>query len=461
MAKYEKSIHLLVDLLMLNGSFLIGFLFRFGDLEMLGHVEYQMLFLVVNATWLVVFLASGYNFENRSIKLSRLFWDFTKFWGINLLITLAFVTVIKGHFYSRAFILVDYITFLALGGMARVFLRMILRSIRTRGYNYRRIIMVGVNDYSLSFVKELNDHPEYGYRFKGFFAEKNEVGRAHNLKVNAIDTAWDYLIDEQIDEIYVADLNYSEKVRSLVSFCYLNNIKVNIISELINKLHVDPLKMKMDSSGRTPILTIKDDSVYIALRNSLKRGFDISFSLLVIVGVLSWLYPLLALLIKLESRGPVLFIQNRSGLNNRTFKCLKFRTMVVNRDSDSKQAQANDSRITFIGRILRATNLDEFPQFVNVLMGDMSIVGPRPHMLAHTDYYSELITTYMERLWMKPGITGLAQAKGFRGETREILQMVNRVEQDRHYVYHSTFSLDLRIIGMTAWNMLSFQRTGG
>jgi lipopolysaccharide/colanic/teichoic acid biosynthesis glycosyltransferase len=179
-----------------------------------------------------------------------------------------------------------------------------------------------------------------------------------------------------------------------------------------------------------------------------------------IVCVLSWLMPIVALLIKLESPGPVFFVQNRSGLNNNTFSCLKFRTMCVNSDSDTKQAGKNDARITRVGHFLRLSNLDEFPQFFNVLVGDMSIVGPRPHMVAHTDYYSKLINTYMERHWLKPGITGLAQAKGFRGETKEIQQMENRVEQDRQYVYHRTFGLDLQIIGMTVWNMMTFQKSG-
>ncbi len=462
MLKKEKNIHLLLDLFMLNSAFLSGFFLRFGNLDKLGHSEYQLLFLLVNATWVVVFFASGYNFDNRRIKLSQIFFDFTRFWLLNLLITLAFVTIIKGHFYSRYFIMYDYMAFLFLGGMARLGFQMFLRRKRAQGFNYRRIIMVGVNDYSVSFIDELNNHPEYGYRFMGFFDTGNTSQKKQNsaLKVNKLDDAFDYLIDEEIDEIFVSTLDYSDQLRSIITFCYLNNIKVNIINELINRLNNDPLTIQLDNSGLNSILTVKDDSVRHTVAKVLKRGFDIIGSLCVIIGFLSWAYPILALLIKLESRGPVLFIQRRSGLNNHSFNCWKFRSMVVNQGSDHKQAEKNDARITNIGRFLRMTNLDEFPQFFNVLKGDMSIVGPRPHMLAHTDYYSERIQTYMERHWMKPGITGLAQAKGFRGETRELRQMENRVEQDRIYVYHRSLGLDLRIIGMTAWNMLTFQKSG-
>lgn len=460
MSKYEKYIHLLLDLLTLNGSFIIGFFLRFESLEMLAHSEYQLLFVVVNATWVAVFFASGYNFEDRRVKLSRLFFDFSKFWALNLLITLAFVTIIKGHFYSRTFIFFDYVTFLALGGFARVAFRMFLRNYRLRGFNYRRIIMVGVNDYATSFVNDFDKHPEYGFRFMGYFADQAKKQRKNDLEVMPIDEAYNFIIDNEIDEIYVSDLNYSKKVRSLITFCYLNNVKVNIINELIQQLNADPLKIQIEDGGRSSILTIKDDSLTIAVKNAMKRVFDVGFSLLMIVSVLSWLFPIIALLIKLESKGPVLFIQNRSGLNNQTFSCLKFRTMTVNNDSDSKQAEKNDARITLVGRFLRKSNLDEFPQFFNVLMGDMSIVGPRPHMLAHTKYYSGIISEYMERHWLKPGITGLAQANGFRGETRELVQMENRVEHDRQYVYHYTLGMDFRIIGLTAWNMLTFQKGG-
>ncbi|MBS1547960.1 MAG: sugar transferase [Bacteroidetes bacterium] len=192
----------------------------------------------------------------------------------------------------------------------------------------------------------------------------------------------------------------------------------------------------------------------------IKRSFDMLFSLLVILLVMPWLFPIVALLVKLSSPGPVLFIQERTGLVNRPFGCMKFRTMRVNVDSDRKQAVKGDPRITRIGQFLRKSNLDELPQFFNVLMGHMSVVGPRPHMVAHTEEYSKLIGPYKERLWLKPGITGLAQAKGLRGETKELVLMERRVATDRSYIRNWSFSLDLYIILLTVWNMVFLKRQG-
>jgi putative colanic acid biosynthesis UDP-glucose lipid carrier transferase len=181
----------------------------------------------------------------------------------------------------------------------------------------------------------------------------------------------------------------------------------------------------------------------------LKRAFDIIVSLVVILCLLSWMVPVLSLLIKLDSPGPVFFRQKRTGYNNREFTCLKFRSMCVNCDADKKQATKNDIRISRIGKILRKTNLDEFPQFFNVLLGEMSVVGPRPHMLSHTDYYSKKIDKYMMRHSVLPGITGYAQVMGARGETKRIEDMWRRVEYDIWYLKNWSFLLDIKIILLT------------
>ena len=180
-----------------------------------------------------------------------------------------------------------------------------------------------------------------------------------------------------------------------------------------------------------------------------KRLFDIAFSSLVIIFLLSWLTPLLAILIKLNSKGPVFFVQKRTGINNKTFKCLKFRSMKVNNESDLKQAVDGDSRITALGDFMRKSNIDELPQFFNVFLGQMSVVGPRPHMLKHTKQYSGLIEGYLVRHYIKPGITGYAQVTGYRGETDELWKMERRVQCDMHYLENWNFLWDMKIILMT------------
>ena len=172
---------------------------------------------------------------------------------------------------------------------------------------------------------------------------------------------------------------------------------------------------------------------------ALKRLFDIAVSLAFICTLFPFLYVVLGAAIKMTSAGPVLFRQRRSGSGNKPFTCLKFRTMVMNDDADMLQATDNDRRITSIGNFLRRTSLDELPQFVNVLKGDMSIIGPRPHMLYHTETYSSLIPGYMRRLSVRPGITGLAQVLGCRGETPAVADMARRVRLDLWYIGHRSF----------------------
>ncbi len=181
-----------------------------------------------------------------------------------------------------------------------------------------------------------------------------------------------------------------------------------------------------------------------------KRIFDICFSLLFIISVLSWLLPLMAVLIKLSSRGPVFFLQKRVGRGGRSFTCYKLRTMVINAEADTRQALENDSRITTLGCFLRKSNIDEFPQFFNVLMGDMSIVGPRPHMYSDCTKFASILPGYKFRNMVRPGITGLAQVKGFHGPVTTRNSVLMRYHWDNYYIRNIGWLLDLKIIYKTS-----------
>lgn len=180
-----------------------------------------------------------------------------------------------------------------------------------------------------------------------------------------------------------------------------------------------------------------------------KRAFDLIFSLIVICFILSWLLPILALLIRINSSGPIFFIQKRTGRNGKPFNCIKLRTMVVNAEANELQAQADDPRITSLGKFLRITCLDELPQFFNVLIGEMSIVGPRPHMIKDCHEFSKIIKEYHLRDKVKPGITGMAQVRGYRGQTNDFYDVVHRYKWDMFYVRNLSLKLDLRIIRST------------
>ena len=210
----------------------------------------------------------------------------------------------------------------------------------------------------------------------------------------------------------------------------------------------------MEYYGYLPILSLRDIPIEDPLNQFIKRAFDIILSIVVIVGILSWLSPILALLIRLESKGPVFFRQKRNGLDYKEFYCYKYRSMRVNPDAHIHQVRKNDVRITKVGKFLRKTSMDELPQFINVLFGEMSVVGPRPHMVSHTHMYAERIDKFMVRHFVKPGITGLAQTSGYRGEVETENDIINRVKYDIFYLENWSLLLDVKIVFQTVFNAL-------
>lgn len=214
----------------------------------------------------------------------------------------------------------------------------------------------------------------------------------------------------------------------------------------------------VNRNSRKIISTIQWRNYLNSRRNYLivKRLFDIAVSLFVLVFIFSWLFPILYLLIRLDSKGPVFFVQKRVGFLGRSFPCLKFRTMRVNAEANSKQATDNDSRITRVGRFLRQSNLDELPQFLNVLAGHMSVVGPRPHMYKDCQHFSAMVDSYRFRSLMRPGITGLAQVKGYRGPALTFDKIFRRYQWDAFYVRNASFWMDIRIVHRTAMQTFSF-----
>lgn len=446
---------------MLNLSFLVGFAYRKGDSAFLSDTNYQVLFIFINVSWLLVAALTHEQIDNRRAKTRRIIWDFVKMHFFSLLLVLSFVTIVKGgEEYARGVIFYHYCIFFVLGSLARAFFNLFLKLYRKKGFNYRRVVVVGVNPFSIEFVHEIIEHSEYGYKFMGFFDNKQQtIYDVGNIKT--IEELNSFLLEFDIDEVYLSLPSYSDySTKSLIKFCNLNYIKVNFLNEFIHFMNKKSVQVNIDYNGPTPIVSVAKEPLEETINKVLKRAFDIIFSLAVLVLLFPWIYVVSAIFIKAGSKGPIFFKQKRSGIDNSVFDCYKFRTMIQNADADKIQAGSGDARITKFGQFLRNTNLDEFPQFINVLKGEMSVVGPRPHMLEHTRLYSKIITPFMIRHWVKPGITGLAQAKGLRGETKEISQMYGRVKMDVHYIQNWSFLLDLKIVFMTVWNMLTFQKTG-
>ena len=263
----------------------------------------------------------------------------------------------------------------------------------------------------------------------------------------------DYVLKNNVEEIFCA-LPYSEHktIERLMSDSDKNLIRFKIVPEYHEYFKNTSY---LQNLGNIPILTVRAEPLENIVNRIIKRAFDIVFSLMVIVFLFTWLFPIIAILIKLGSKGPVFFKQMRSGRDNHAFMCYKFRSMKKDNQAESVQATKGDARVTKLGAFMRKTSIDELPQFFNVLIGNMAIVGPRPHMLSHTEQYSQLIDQFMVRHFMKPGITGWAQINGLRGETKTTEAMLERVEADVWYLENWTFLLDLKIIAMTFWKSVS------
>ena len=311
------------------------------------------------------------------------------------------------------------------------------------------MVIIGYGESSQELSNFFNKAPEHGYRFLGYFHDKTYLSPDIIGRVTELES---FIQNIHVDEIFCSmpdapQLNMEE----LFEFSDNNLIRLRILPDFRGFTNKNLL---VDLFEGIPILSFRNLPLDDVLNRSTKRAFDVFFSLVIIICVLSWLFPVLALIIRLTSKGPVFFRQKRTGKDGHDFWCYKFRSMYTNKDSDSHQARKGDARITPIGSILRKTSLDEFPQFINVFLGNMSIVGPRPHMLKHTEEYSRIISKYMVRHYVKPGITGLAQIKGFRGETKDSKKMHGRVKMDIFYIENWSFLLDIKIIILTVYNII-------
>ena len=310
--------------------------------------------------------------------------------------------------------------------------------------NSRNVIVIGNNEKTRQLIHTFNTRLDFGYKFKSQFCAKKEGFSLSNC--------FNYIIDNDIDEIYFSIAELSNKqINLLVDFADNNLRELKFIPD--NK-DIFTKKLKYEYYDYIPILSIRAIPLQESLSKFIKRFFDILFSACIIIFVMSWLTPILAIIIKLESKGPVFFKQSRNGFNYKEFDCYKFRSMTPNKDSHLKQATKGDLRITKVGAFIRKTSIDELPQFFNVLFGDMSVVGPRPHMVSHTNMYARRVDKFMVRHFVKPGITGLAQTSGFRGEIEKDKDIINRVKYDIFYIENWSILLDLKIILQTVVNAI-------
>ena len=342
--------------------------------------------------------------------------------------------------------------------LARLIERGIILYLRSKGKNTQSILFVGNDPANLMLYHDMLENSSAGTYVKGYYADEpienapEQFVHLGNLQqLNAQMEEDKDKTNLGIDLLFCC-LSHDESafINRVIHFCDNHVVHFYYVPRMSGNLH---LRLIPELYGDVTLFTNRREPLTFIENKFLKRTFDIVVSALTCLVLLPFL-PIVALIIKMQSPGPLFFVQNRTGLNGHTFKCYKFRSMHVNNQADTLQATKDDPRKFPFGEFMRKTNIDEFPQFFNVLKGDMSIVGPRPHMMLHTEMYGKLIDKYMVRHFCRPGITGWAQVTGFRGETKELWQMEERIRRDIWYLENWTFWLDLKIILKTALTII-------
>ncbi|MBT6650909.1 MAG: undecaprenyl-phosphate glucose phosphotransferase [Flavobacteriales bacterium] len=448
-SKYFWFIHFIGDILCINIAFILMYYLKFESIDFSD--KYRFLLIIFNANWILVALMLKLYELNRIMRLDKVLFNLFKAFGFNVLIITAILFSLKQSSFSREHLYATYFMLFGLIMLWRYLTIKLIKLYRKSGYNYSRVVIVGGGEVAQQLNDYFNSDDVLGVRLLGVFSDSDfSFEIKDSVKTGTLDSIEQFALKNDVDEIfYTMPLTYTKKIKGLVDFCDKYMIRFKVVPDFRGFIFK---RVNIDFFNDVPVITLREEPLTDFINRFTKRVFDLIFSLLTIVFVLSWLYPFITILIKLSSKGPVLFKQSRSGVNNEEFLCYKFRSMTMSAEADTKQATKGDVRITKIGAFLRKSSLDEFPQFFNVFMGDMSIVGPRPHMLKHTEEYSELIQKYMVRQLVKPGITGAAQVKGYRGETKELEDMEGRVRLDVWYIENWSLSLDINIIFHTVWN---------
>ncbi len=447
-----KGIVVLGDLIVLNLCFvLVRFLYS-PTTDLLE--EGRIMWMLVNMSYAISLFFVGIVLDRRSVFIEHILNKVTKTIILYSLILFCSLLLIQYNYFPISFqVSLSILLFLFIS-VWRVFARLTLKHYRTKGRNSRRIIILGAgnvaNEVYLSIITNLS----YGYKFMGFFDDRpqNQYVVPGSLVKGKIDDVPGFVADHSIDEIICAlPAGDDRKAIPIIKFAENNMIRCYIVPDFKRFLSK---KVNLSFLEDIPIISLIEEPLQSTSNKFIKRVFDLFFSSLFLITVFPPLFIVLGIAIKSSSPGPVFFRQKRTGKDGKDFYCIKFRTMRPNKDADKVQASKGDSRITPIGAFMRKTNLDEMPQFINVFLGQMSIVGPRPHMLKHTEEYSKLIDKYMIRHFAKPGITGWAQVTGYRGETKELAEMEGRIQKDMWYIENWTFWMDMKIIFLTVWNML-------
>ena len=450
--QFVRWIFSAVDLLIVNLAYFstcwwVGFT---------GGFYSRLVWLLLNACYIVVIYFFSDIHDRRVVYADRVAIESLKSVALHAAIFVPIISFINYVDVSWFFIIKFYGLLFVCLSLWWLISRKLLKGYRMRGFNYKRIIVIGAGSMGKRVIDELRSDQGYGYKFMGFFDDREPAEELRQDFKGRFDDVEAYVHDHAIDEMFctVPDTENHKTVTRMLKIAENNAVDFYYAPQFGPTIR---RQFELHTFGNVPLLSVRPNPLSLTLNRLIKRSFDLTIS-----SVLMLLSPIVlipvAIGIKLSSPGPIFFKQRRTGYRGVEFNCYKFRSMKVNKDSDTVQATADDPRKTRFGDLLRRTSIDELPQIFNVFRGDMSFVGPRPHMVAHTEMYSALIDKYMLRHVIKPGITGWAQVNGYRGQTDELWKMEKRVEYDVWYAENWNFMLDLKIILLTVWNVIKGEK---
>lgn len=464
MQVYRKSLYLFritIDIIILIISFVISGRESVVNFRFFKEVNNQFLLLSLIIIWFFTSRATNLYDEFRSRNVTFEIIALIKNVTVILISSIIILFLLKEEKLSRYFVVIFSVLNIVLLGVEKIAFRKYLNILRKRGRNLRSLLIVGAGEVGRSFYELIKHSSHFGYKMVGFVDDsmKPFLNGQYLGKIDELDNI---LNKQHVDDIIIALPNYAnERIEDVVTICERHTTRVRIIPDYFKFVSG---KYNVSMFGRFPIIAVREDRINEMHWRLLKRSFDFIFTLSLYLVIFWWLFPLIGLLIKLSSPGPMMYSQERWGRNNKRFIAYKFRSMQVDEcgelDENGKfrQATEHDPRVTKIGKVLRKTNLDELPQFWNVLKGDMSIVGPRPHPTPLNIESKDKIRLYMLRHLVKPGITGWAQVNGYRGSTENNELMQKRINHDVWYIENWSLWLDIQIIGLTVWNMMKGEK---
>jgi len=450
--RYFNRLHVLIDALVIGISYWLSWFLKFETdifnrgIKSLTFGQYMLPLLLIIPGYLVLYTAFGL-YTAKRVQGRRLeFANVVKGNVIGLLVFLSSLFVVNKPYFSREMIIIFFFANIILEEIVRMIIRYILRDIRKRGLNQKHILLVGYSRAAEEYIDRILVNPQWGYSVRGILDDNIEAGKTYKgIKViGTIANLMVILPQNRLDEIAITlGLDEYYRLESIVSMCEKSGVHTKFIPDYNN---IIPTKPYTEDLMGLPVVNIR----YVPLSNTfntiVKRAMDIVGAICALI-IFSPIMLIAAVLVKTTSKGPLIYKQERVGLHKKPFEMYKFRSMEVQEEERGNKGWTvrGDDRVTKIGKILRKTSVDEFPQLINVLRGDMSLVGPRPERPFYVEKFREEIPRYMIKHQVRPGVTGWAQVNGYRGDT----SIKKRIECDLYYIENWTVGLDIKILVLT------------